>query len=252
VNRKERELLEAVGTKPGLYRVISRRPWTIAVGRRAYLPGLMVGLIVFGIVAPRNPLAAVPAALVAALATTVCLAAHEAGHLLFGRLSRGVKPRMLVLSSGGGISILEGRHEEPRGAALFAAGGPIASVVAGVTLLAAGLLLPTGPFAVALTVPAVITLAVAALNLLPIAPMDGYALFRSWLWSNLGNRAEAERRALDWSRVVIVVLLAVSIATSTADGRVTLIALLVCATLVAQHHRVFTRMRAESRNPGPR
>ena len=204
----------------------------------------MVGLIVFGIVAPRNPLAAGPAALVAALATTVCLAAHEAGHLLFGRLSRGVKPRMLVLSSGGGISILEGRHEEPRGAALFAAGGPLASIVTSVGLLGAGLTIPRGPFSVALLVPALVTLVMAALNLLPIAPMDGYMLFRSWLWSNLGNRAEAERRALDWSRVVIAVLIACSTAGFAADRAAGLVGLMICAAFVAQHHKVFNKAAA--------
>ena len=41
VNQLERELLEAVGTKPSrCTSVIARRPWSIAVGRRAYLPGL--------------------------------------------------------------------------------------------------------------------------------------------------------------------------------------------------------------------
>src|ERR1700755_3151274 len=130
VNQKERELLEVVGVQPSRFQVIARRPWTIAVGRRAYLPGLAVGLITFGMVARHDLLAAIPAAFLSALVMTLCVAAHEAGHLFFGRLSRGVNPRMLVLFSAGGISILEGRHEEPRGAALFAAGGPIASFLA--------------------------------------------------------------------------------------------------------------------------
>ncbi len=257
VNTNERELLEAVGMSPSGVRVIARHPWSIALGRRAYLPGLAAAAMVFGIVAGHDPLGAVPASLVAALTMTICLAAHEAGHLVFSRFSRGVKARMLVLFSAGGISILEGRHEEPRGAAWFAAGGPIASLVASVAFIAVGLVIPYGPFTPALIVPALLTLATTGLNLLPVAPMDGYSLFRSWLWSNLGNRAEAERRALDWSRVVIVVLLGCTIAAYAVDRMFALISVIVCVTLVAQHHKAFTRSQVESRNrpgaiPSPR
>jgi Zn-dependent protease len=250
VNQKERELLEAVGTKPDLYRVIVRRPWSIAVGPRAYLPGLTAALIAFGIVARHGPLGALFAALLAALAMTFCIAVHEAGHLLFSRYSRGVKARMLVLFSGGGISILEGRHEDPRGAALFAAGGPIASVLASMALIDLGLLAPAS-FRPALLVPGLLTLVMMALNMLPIAPMDGYVLYRSWLWSNLGNRSDAELRALDWSRVIIVLLVSVSLAVAAADRTASLAALLVCVTLVVQHHKVFTRVMAEGTKSRP-
>src|SRR5215469_1378291 len=153
VSEAESDLLEVVGAKPARFHVVFRHPWTFAVGRRAYLPGLAVGLIVFGIVGRHNLFGAFPAALVGGMVLTICLAAHEAGHLLFSRLSPGVKPRMLVLFSGGGISILEGRHKEPGGAAWFAAGGPIASVLASASFLTVGMLIPRGMFTVALLVP---------------------------------------------------------------------------------------------------
>lgn len=249
VNQKERELLEVVGAQPSRFQVIARRPWTIALGTHAYLPGLVVGLIAFAVVARDNPVASVPAALVAALVMTLCLAVHEAGHLLFGRLSRGVKPRMLVLFSGGGISILEGRHEDPRGAALFAAGGPIASTLASLALICAAVLVPSGPFAFALVIPAALTLVMTVVNLLPIAPMDGYTLFRSWLWSNLGNRAEAERVALDWSRVVIAFLIACAAVALLTDREAGVAALVMCTAFVVQHHKVFNRVMAEAKRP---
>ncbi len=77
---------------------------------------------------------------------------------------------MLLMRSSGGVSIVEGRFKEAGGAARFAAGGPIATLVFTVALISAGLLLPDGPLRVGLMVPAVINGAMLGVNLVPVAP----------------------------------------------------------------------------------
>ena len=192
VTDEEATLLEGAGTNATRFHVLVRAPWTVAIGRRAYLPGLLGGVIVFGVGYRHGVLLAAVAAAVSGIVLTATVLAHEVGHILFARGSRGVKPRMLVLFSGGGFTIVEGRHENPRGAALFAVGGPLASLAIIVPLVAGGILLPTGPFATALLVPAVLATVLALINLLPVAPMDGWLLLRSAEWAKHGSREEAD------------------------------------------------------------
>ena len=153
---------------------------------------------------------------------------------------------MLVLSGSGAVAIVEGRYKDPRGAALFAAGGPLASIAAAIVLVTCGLLVPVGPFATALIVPGVLTACLAAVNLLPLAPMDGYLLLRSWIWAGLGTRAEAERRALGWSRCLIVYGALFSIIALEQSKVVGLLGAFCCVTFGVQHHALFMRQQAEA------
>jgi Zn-dependent protease len=244
VNAEEQALLETTGANPENFRVIARRPWTIALSERAYVPGLLVGLIVFVIAHPSGLVPAFAAAAVAGFVLTLGLAVHELGHLVLGGRARGVRPRMLVLFGGGGISILEGRHQDPRGAALFAAGGPLASICSVAVLLAGGLLLPAGPFAAALIVPAVLLAALTFVNLLPLAPMDGYLFVRSALWAKHACRDEGERRALQWSRCSITYLLLLSALVLRENTTAGIVGVIMCATFVVQHHKLFVRLTA--------
>ena len=233
MNAKETELMEAIGMEP--CPVLTRRPLTIAVQRYYYLPGLVVGMIAFGISYRHGALIALAAGAVAALALTVSLAAHEVGHLVFGRHVKGITPRLLLLRSTGGVSIVEGRYENAGGAALFAAGGPLATLAVIVIYLVAGLLLPA-PFATSLLLPAVLNLALLGVNLLPVAPTDGYMLFRSALWASIGNRPEAERRAIRWSRRVVAYGVFVSLLLFSVQPEAGVIALILCGTFALQHH----------------
>ena len=105
---------------------------------------------------------------------------------------------------------------------------------------------PTGPFATALLVPAVLATVLALINLLPVAPMDGWLLLRSAEWARHGSRAEAERRALQWSRCLLVyAMLAASLIVFT-DRIAGMIATMVCACFVIQHHKLVTRLAEQS------
>lgn len=235
MNDKETELLEAIGMRPA--RVLTRRPLTVAVDRHAYLPGLLAGVVAFEFLVRRGVLSALLVGAVAGVALTVSLAVHECGHLLVGRHVRGITPRILLMRSGGGIAIVEGRYEDARGAALFAAAGPFATFAVIVVYTFAGVLLGPGPLRTGLALAAVFNALMLVLNLLPLAPTDGYMLFRAALWGSVGNRAEAEERAMRWGRSVLLwglVLSMVLFLTTKLGG---LVALFLVASLIVQQRR---------------
>ncbi len=194
----------------GRYRVLTRWPLTVAFAPRAWLPGLAGAVLAFAMLHGRGPLAGLGASAIAGVALLLGIAVHEAGHLFASQGVLGVKPRMLLMRSSGGVSIVEGRFTEPRGAARFAAGGPIATLLFTALLFAAGLLVPAGALSIGLLVPAILNGAMLGVNLVPVAPTDGYMLFRSAIWAEIGNRAESDRLAIAWSRVVLAAGLSVS------------------------------------------
>jgi Zn-dependent protease len=239
----EARLLEAT-VGPGRYRVVSRRPLTIALGPRAYVPALVCAAVGFR-VALGVGLELAPAVLAAAIAgagLVVAVAAHEAGHLWSGRYVRGLVPRILLIRVSGGASIVEGRFQSARGAAVFAAGGPLASAVLTIGFFAVAVVAPWRALTVGFFIPAVANALLLAVNLLPVAPSDGYALFRSLLWAETGSRQEAERRAIAWSRVVLVFGLIVSLELSATSLLAAAVTLFVVATLTLQHHAVALRV----------
>jgi Zn-dependent protease len=180
-------------------------------------------------------------AVIGGLVLTLSLTAHEAGHLLLGRRARGITPRILLIRSLGGVSIVEGHCEDPRGAALFAAGGPLASLLVGISLVTGGLFLPD-PFSTALILPGALTFALLVVNLLPLAPMDGYLLFRAAVWAELGSRAEAERRAIDWSRAVLGWSIFISLGIFLHSSLYGLLALFLVGSFIVQHQAVARRV----------
>lgn len=240
MNEKETELVEAIGMRPS--RVLTRRRLTIAFERHSYLPGLSVGMIAFGISVRHGLLTALATAAIAGLAFALSLVAHELGHLLLGYRVRGVTPRVLLMRSSGGVSIVEGRYEDARGAALFAAGGPLATLAVTIAYVVGGLLLPGRAFGTGLFLPAAFNLAMLAANLLPLAPTDGYMLFRSALWASIGSRAEAERRAIRWSGGLLVYGLFVSLLLLYGDVKAGMVALFFVATFAVQHRAVTHRV----------
>jgi Zn-dependent protease len=228
------------------YRVLTRRPVTVLVGPRGYLPGLCGGLVAFAITYSRDgALSATATGIIGGLALLFSLAVHEGGHLLFSRAARGVEPRLLVMRSSGGVSIVQGRCEDARGAALFAAGGPIASLILTAAFIEVALVAPWEPLRIGLLLAAMLNVLLLIVNLLPVAPMDGFALFRAGVWAEVGSRAEAERRAITWSRVVLFSGLSLSLMVLTTDRLGGAAALCVIGTLTAQH-RAAARRAAEA------
>jgi Zn-dependent protease len=241
----ETRLLEST-VGPGRYRVLTRRPLTIVVAPHAYVPALMCALTAAAVEGRHGLGAAVVAGVIAGVGLAVAVAAHEAGHLLFGRHVRGLVPRILLLHGGGGASIVEGRFQDPGGAAFFAAGGPAASLALLLLYAVGAGFLPWHAAQVGLLLPALATGLLLIVNLLPVAPTDGYALFRSALWAETGSRAEAERRALAWSRAVLAFGIVLVLELVTHYKLLALGLLFAVATLTVQHHAVVRRAWRET------
>jgi Zn-dependent protease len=240
LSAKEQALLaDTVGA--GRYRVVTRWPLTVAFGPHAWLPAFGGGVCGFALSYRHGLWFALVAASVAGAAEMVSLATHEAGHLLSSRVAPGVSPRMLLMRSSGGVAIVEGRFTEPGGAAAFAAGGPIATVVFTIVLVLAAVLVAPSSVSLGLLVAAFLNTLILAVNLLPVAPTDGYALFRSAVWAETGSRAEAECRALAWSRVVLAWGLSVALLVLAVDKLYGVLAVVMLSSLTAQHHLVASR-----------
>ena len=162
------------------------------------------------------------------------LAVHEAGHLSC-RGARGVSPRMLLMRSSGGVSIVEGRFKDARGAALFAAGGPVASVLLTLAMIGA-VLIPSGSLRTGLLVTAFLNLTHARREPPPVAPTDGYAAVPLGGLGRNRRPGRGERRAIAWSRVVIASGLTLSWFAFAAD-RCTGCSRSACSrVLMVQHH----------------
>ncbi|HWE82262.1 MAG TPA: hypothetical protein VG265_11470 [Gaiellaceae bacterium] len=248
LNEREFALLEAtgLGTKA---RVLLRGPVTVAVAPLGWISGLAAALLAFALGSGHQFGWEVAGSLVAALLMVASLVAHEYGHLVLARHAKGITPRMIVVRASGGVAVVEGRYEDARGAALFAAGGPIATALVSVLLLVAAALVPA-PLRDGFLVPAALNALQLVLNLIPIAPTDGYLLFRSGVWAGIGNRAEAERRALDWSRAVVMWAAFVGLSVLARGSRYALVTLFFVGTLALQHHSVARRMGAK-KAPAP-
>jgi Zn-dependent protease len=241
LDASEVRLLEAT-VGPGRYRVLTRWPLTIALGPRASAPALFTAVAVFLAALRHGLVTATAAAAIAGVSLAFAVAAHEAGHLILGRHVRGLVPRILLLRMGGGAAIVEGRFSDPRGAALFAAAGPAVSLALTAVYVAAAALAPWNAVRVGFFVPAIASAVMLGVNLLPVAPTDGYALFRAALWAETGSRPEAELRAIAWSRVILATGIAISLELAATNHFAAFVALASVAMLTIQHHAVVRRL----------
>jgi len=244
-NAAETEFLEAAGIKASC-RVLTRRPLTIAFSRWFWMPAFCLGILVDERWYRVGPYSAFAAAIICACALVLGPIVHEGGHLFCARKVKGITPRVLLVRSVGGVAIVEGRYQDARGAALFAAGGLLGTLAYVAGLLTLGLLVPGAPFKMALLLPALINAGLLAVNLVPVAPSDGYLIFRSGLWASLGSRADAEARALRWSRGILVLCSCFALALFTRDTKNGLLALGLLATLVASHRVAASRSAPSS------
>ena len=233
-NAAETELLGAIGMKSSC-RVLTRRPLTVAFSRWFWGPAFALGILVDERWYRVGQYSAFAAAILCAFALVLGPIVHEGGHLWSARTIEGITPRILLVRSVGGVAIVEGRYQDARGAARFAAGGLLGTLAYVASLLTLGLLVPGGAFRMALLLPAVINAGLLIVNLVPVAPSDGYLIFRSGLWASLGSRAEAEERALRWSRCLLVYCLYFALLVFTHGTKNGLLALGLVATLVASH-----------------
>jgi len=152
------------------------------LGRRGLLLSLLVVLV-----SPAGPLSheqSLPLALRCAIGLLSIVAVlltslgHELGHALAGALG-GVPIRAIVLAPDGGMTI-RGTSEMAHVNLTTALAGPLANLLLGsvcLWLASLGLSTLVGGFLLQL---GVLQLLTAALNLLPVGPLDGSRILAAW------------------------------------------------------------------------
>ncbi|HZX06114.1 site-2 protease family protein [Kribbella sp.] len=122
------------------------------------------------------------------------LLVHELAHALTALRFR-VPVQRITLWMLGGVSVLDGDPQTPRGAFLIAAAGPAASLGLGGLGLGTGLLLRAsdhgGLLQMSVVWLAVMNLALCVFNLLPGVPLDGGRVLRAALWHRYGDPDKA-------------------------------------------------------------
>lgn len=135
----------------------------------------------------------------------MAILAHEWSHALVAR-RRGLTVRLIALFVFGGYSVIEPGDETPADEIVVSVAGPIASLAIGGVLAALAAVVPAEDVTRVLTILALANVAVAAFNLLPGLPLDGGRILRAALWRRRGDRVAATERAVQWGRVLGLVV----------------------------------------------
>ena len=151
-----------------------------------------------------------------ALLFFVSVIAHELAHAIVGR-RRGVPATSIVLGFIGGLAPLGIQAARARDELAIAVAGPAVSLVIGVVLLLAGMLVgtivpSTAPVSGGVVVVGVLNLILALLSLLPAMPLDGGRAVRALAWARSGDRDKASRTTAQVGRMVGWTILGVGIA----------------------------------------
>jgi Zn-dependent protease len=218
-----------------------RQPLPVSISDGGVVPVLLFGAI-FAACGARAGLPIATATIVGAFGGTLSLLAHELGHVRAAQKVGGLRPIGVSLIWLGAVTRIEGTYVTGRDQARVAVAGPVASFkLALLTLPVFALPVPMSikEFVLGL---GVLNLALGALNLIPVYPLDGYKLSIGLMWSLLGSETAAQRLfrrvMLPWI-VVELVGTAVLLVERPALGAT---ALALGGTLFAQ--KVYARRRA--------
>ncbi len=163
-----------------------------------------------------NPIVPWLIGIAVALLFFVSVIAHELAHAIVGR-RRGVPATSIVLGFIGGLAPLGIQAQRARDELVIAVAGPAVSLVIGVVLLLAGMLVgtivpSTAPVAGGVVVVGVLNLILAVLSLLPAMPLDGGRVVRALAWARSADRDRASRTTARVGRMVGWTILGVGIA----------------------------------------
>jgi Zn-dependent protease len=136
-------------------------------------------------------LLALAAAALGGLGGAASLIVHELGHVRAARRLTGVEPVRISLQWFGAGTRFEGAYRSGRDQARVAIAGPAASLAFAVPLAASALLPSPRTVQLAIFGLALLNVAIAAVSLVPVYPLDGHKLALGVLWRVSGS----ERRA---------------------------------------------------------
>ena len=165
---------------------------SIGAGPGSMVPVLALGGL-FAAIAARAGLPVVPAALVGGIGGAFSLLLHELGHVCAARSVRGIRPMSIALVLPGAVTRLEGAYRSGRDQAHVAAAGPAASLAFALVLLAVRFVPLSLPIKDVVVMLALLNVAIAVLNLIPVAPLDGHKLVVALVWCRVGSETAARR-----------------------------------------------------------
>ena len=161
-------------------------------------PGALVPLCVFALTfvafsGGSKPSVLIAAALLGGVGGVISLIVHELGHVSVARKLSGVRPEKVSVMCLGAAAHLDGSYRNGREQARMALGGPEASFAFALAL-AAPLFFPapTGLKVGALAL-ALLNVAIGALSLLPVHPLDGHKAIVGLVWWAVGSEDRARR-----------------------------------------------------------
>ncbi len=192
---------------------------------------LIFGLLVFWLATVGGPSAAtglsdvgrwILAPIVAVL-FFISVLAHELAHAYVAR-ARGVPVDEVMLFIFGGAARLDREAPTPRSEVAITIAGPATSVILGVALVVAGVMVsgipgqPAGVAAEVLIGLGIINVLLAAFNLIPGFPMDGGRLLRAIIWARTRDFLRATRMATLVGRGFAYLLIAVGLVVALGGG----------------------------------
>ncbi len=180
-------------------------PGSLRLGTYAGIPvrahwSMAIVAVWFGVVFSAD--LGVVGGVVATVAFFASILAHEFGHAMVAR-RYGVNTQSIDLWALGGVARLDRESPSARADGLIAVAGPAVSLGIGLAASGAALALQSGVLAVV----GFVNVALAVLNMLPGAPLDGGRVLRAIRWGRTGNKYRAMRdagnagRVLGWSMV---------------------------------------------------
>jgi Zn-dependent protease len=212
----------------------------VAVGPGGILPALLLGGMFAGVAFKVGaPVAA--AAVLGATAGTASLLAHELGHVRAARRVGGVRPVSVSLFWLGAGVRFEGKYGSGREQARVAIGGPLASL--GVAAALVPILFAPLPVTAKklLLMLVLLNVVLAAVNVIPARPLDGYKILVGLLWSALGSEGLARRLIRGATRAWLALELAATGVLLVERPQLGFVMAIVGASLLGQ--RVVERSR---------
>ena len=173
--------------------MLVRWPVPIVLSRGALVPLGVFALMFVAFSRDSRPSVLAAAALLGGVGGVVSLIVHELGHISVARRLSGVTPEKVSVMYLGAAAHLEGSYRNGREQARIALGGPEASFAFAAALTVPLFLpAPTGLKVGALAL-ALLNVAIGALSLLPVHPLDGHKVVVGLVWWAVGSEDRARR-----------------------------------------------------------
>jgi len=172
--------------------VVLRPAIPVRIGKSAFVPVVAFAAL-FTVFGRQLGLPFALSAVFGGVGGAVSLLFHELGHVRAASHVPSVKPTSVSFIWAGAATTFEGRYRSGRDQARVALGGPTASFTFAFALVAVCFLPSSLAVKEPLLLLALFNIALAALNLLPAYPLDGYKFVTGLLWTLTGSESKARR-----------------------------------------------------------